>query len=118
MTPEEFLNARIIEVEDYIKDKGFEISHDEFMAIANLAQSMRETLKLHQQWPILVSEETDFEFEQVDIDNFAYVATQKFIWMTNEEYKKRFGTEPPTSNMIKSWLRAYVTHKDFDRSWL
>jgi hypothetical protein len=118
VTPEEFLNARIIEVEDYIKDKGFEISHDEFMAIANLAQSMRETLKLHQQWPILVSEETDFEFEQVDINNFSYVATQKFNWMTNQEYIARFGTEPPTSNMLKNWLRTYRLHPDFKQEWL
>jgi hypothetical protein len=118
MTPEEFLLARIVEAEDVIKDLGFKISHDEFMAIANLAQSMRETLKLHQQWPILVSEETDFEFEQVHHDNFAYVATQRFVWMTNEEYIKRFGTEPPTSNMIRSWLIAYRRHPDFNSEWL
>jgi len=118
VTPEEFLNARIIEVEDYIKDKGFDISHEEFMAIANLAQSMRETLRLHAQWPILVSEQTDFDFEHVHENNFSYVATQRFAWMTNEEYKKRFGTDPPTSNMLKSWLGAYRLHPDFKVEWI
>lgn len=118
MTPEEFLLARIVEAEQALQNHVLELSLNEFTSLRNLALLMREALKLHQQWPILVSDMPELEFEQVDGNNFSYVATQRFVWLTNEEYVKKFGTAPPTSNMLRAWLVAYRMHPDFQQEWL
>lgn len=86
-------------------------------AIAD-CEAKRQIVRLHEQWPVLV--ETQPEFTAVDtgdIDRLAIRVSRQIAWLTEQEYRQRFGVEPPTTPMIAALLSAYVDHPNFEAHW-
>jgi len=78
----------------------------------------RAIIAFHRSWPVLV--ETPPEMEAVDGTDpsaFAYRMTQRIMWATEDEYRKRFGTEPPTAPMLRALAAVYADHPDYRQEW-
>lgn len=118
MTPEQFLLDRIQELRDQMLSLGFEWKQIDYML-----DSQEEMIKFHKNWPILVTEEPSISYDQpvmAWMETFQIQVHQKIEWLTNQEYIKRFGKQPPTAPMIRVMLVAYSGqgHPDFNEDWL
>lgn len=84
-------------------------------ALADIA-AKRAILALHESWPVLVEGKPEFETSS-DVADMTMRVSQQMVWLTNQEYRKRFGDEPPTSPIIRALLQPYAEHPDFDPAW-
>lgn len=125
----EFLTARLDEAESGWKTQKW--SEDEGITEAlfhfgrRLADEMladiaakRAILELHKQWPVLV--EGPAKFDQPDasgLDSVAFKMSRQIAWMTDQEYRKRFGDEPPTSAIMRALASVYSDHPDYLEEW-
>lgn len=79
-------------------------------------------LELHQKWPVLVETPQELEvIKDFDISNtnqFTMRAYKQIEWMTNQEYIKKFGTEPPTTPIVLALAAIYCDHPDYDPEWV
>jgi len=81
-------------------------------------EAKRRIVELHQSWPVLV--ETPPNLEVVtpdDLSTIAVRASKRLAWLTEQEYRARFGTEPPTAPMLRALASVYADHPDFDPAW-
>lgn len=114
MTIEEFVEARLREME--LKFEGLGVPDERRWDIQLMIANMYQVLYLHKNWPVLIQEQPYFE-TATDMNNVSYRMTQNFNWVTQEAYRKKFGTEPPTAPMIKSMAQMWMQHPDFDPNW-
>src|SRR5688572_24136319 len=77
--------------------------------LADLA-AKRKILDLHESWPVLVEREPVLVH---DVASMTVSLTQDLAWLTTQEYRKRFGIEPPTSPVIHALLQPYASRPDF-----
>lgn len=76
----------------------------------------RRIIELHASWPVLV--ETPPELTQSDSPTeMTFRLTQQIAWTTQDEYRKRFGNEPPTAPMIRTLALPYADHPDYRQEW-
>jgi len=138
MTLVEFLLARIAEDEAEVGPPGPALNDDEgagpngigwadvgaisevLMArpsrIRAECEAKRRIVELHQGWPVLVT--TPPTVEQVsDTSAFVVRASQQMAWLTEQEYRSRFGSEPPTAPMLAALALVYADHPDYDEAW-
>lgn len=81
-------------------------------------EAKRRIVELHKNWPVLV--ETPPTVERVGSagpDAFAFRASQQLAWMTEQEYRTRFGDEPPTAPMLLALAAVYADHPDYRDEW-
>lgn len=73
----------------------------------------------HQNWPVLLEQGEELNFEQptADINQVAFRITKRIAWVTNNEYRKRFGEEPPTAPLLRQIAQDYNWHPDYDPEW-
>lgn len=71
-------------------------------------------LELHESWPVLVETPLRTEF---NVETFAARAAQQIAWQTTQEYRKRFGDEPPTSPILRAMALPYADHPDYREEW-
>ena len=92
--------------------------HDPARVLAD-CDAKRRIVKLHKSWPVLV--ETPMEFEtaasSTDPTRMVFRASQQIAWTTEQEYRNRFGAEPPTGPILRALALPYATHPDYDESW-
>jgi len=91
--------------------------HDPARVLAE-CEAKRAIIAFHESWPVLV--EGPMEFGPVDGTDphaIAYRATHQIAWATQAEYVKRFGTEPPTTPMLRALAAVYADHPDYDEVW-
>lgn len=78
----------------------------------------RAIVEFHQSWPVLVQQEPTFDLaESTDPSRAAYRMSQRIQWMTEQEYRTRFGDEPPTAPMLRALAAVYADHPDYDTAW-
>lgn len=77
----------------------------------------RAIIELHESWPVLAETPPTFENVDSDIDSVAYRASQKIAWLTTQEYRARFGEEPPTAPVLRALASVYADHPDYDPKW-
>jgi hypothetical protein len=115
MTIEEFLLARIT---DAMQSARYHIQAD---SLRNQMLRILETHKLivdwHQNWPVLLQEEPKLERGVSTVDEITYTMSQKLEWLTQEEYRKRFGDEPPTAPLLRQMAAKYSWHPDYNTEW-
>lgn len=78
----------------------------------------RAIVELHQQWPVLV--QGDPQYDRVDNAAPGAIAlrmSQQIAWLTEQEYRRRFGSEPPTAPMLRALAAVYADHPDYDPAW-
>lgn len=64
----------------------------------------------HERWPVLVETAPGLELADVyysDLNQAFYRISKRILWMTQQEYIKKFGTEPPTAPIIKILMEKY-----------
>lgn len=80
-------------------------------------EAKRRIVALHREWPVLIQTEPTMERVGADVDSMVYRASQEIQWATNREYVARFGTEPPTTPILRALASIYADHPDFDPAW-
>lgn len=115
-TPDEFLFNRIRD----LRRKCSALPFGLYEAIDIVLTNQEAIIKMYKEWPVLVS--TEPELEQLDGETldfgFHYRMTQQIQWLTVQEYRKKFGTEPPLGKIIQEMLVAYRDHPYFDPAWI
>lgn len=129
MTITEFLLARIAETQARAEeakthdlgDPGAALWQDVNPArVLAECEAKRRIVEFHQNWPVLVEGPTTFEHRPdpgASVDTFAMQASRQLAWLTEQEYRKRFGDEPPTAQMLKALASVYADHPDYDPAW-
>lgn len=117
MTIEEFILHRVAEQggtyyrkrEDYEFFKAWE-------------KSMIQIVEWHSQWPVLVESPTKFEpnlFDDFEAGANSYMirASKQIAFVTQQEYRKVFGSEPPTAPILRIIAAIWKDHPDYDEEW-
>jgi hypothetical protein len=76
----------------------------------------RAIIALHESWPVLVETEPEFE-SPLDIAGMTVTMSKRIAWMTEREYRTRFGTESPTAPILRALAAVYADHPDFRAEW-
>lgn len=78
-------------------------------------EAKRRIVELHQSWPVLVESPPVFEAtgRDSDVNSMTFRASQQIQWLTQDEYRKRFGSEPPTAPMLAAMAAVYADHPDY-----
>lgn len=132
MTITEFLNARLDEDERDARAianaKYFEgvesDAEEETMRLSDPArvlaevEAKRKIIAFHDQWPVLVTTEPEIEFSGGEgVDTYTARMSQQIDWQTTQQYRARFGEEPPTAPMLRALAQVYSGHPDFEEEW-
>ena len=128
----EFLLARIAEDEAYARDipgrsafvptpadeeiaTAYPGSYDRMLAEC---AAKRRIIEIHKSWPVLVERPPLIVEEVTDpIMGAALSVRQEIEWMTETRYREQFGSEPPTTPMLKAMASVYAGHPDFREEW-
>jgi hypothetical protein len=125
LTVADFVLARIAEDEANIEgdwsagDGGLHIisttMHRQLLA---QCAAMRKIVELHKSWPVLVTTPMEvWKGVGTDISQMTFSVSQRVSWMTQQEYRTRFGDEPPTAPVLAALAAVWSDHADFDPAW-
>jgi hypothetical protein len=89
--------------------------HDPARVLAECA-AKRRIVELHKSWPVMVETPPELTGGD-DIDNMTFRLTKQIAWLTQEEYRKKFGSEPPTTPVLRLLALPYADHDGYDPSW-
>lgn len=115
MSIEEFLLARIAEVEK--KLDALNLPMHEWILINQVLNNQRYIINWHKNFPVLTETVPKFDLLSDDFDNVRYKYSQRIAWFTQEEYRKKFGSEPPTAPLLREMASIYNTHPDWREEW-
>ena len=90
--------------------------HDPARVLAECA-AKRRIVEWHQNWPVLARTEPELEFSQTGVGDLAARMMQRIAWLTEREYRTRFGDEPPTAPILRMLASVYADHPDYDEAW-
>lgn len=85
-------------------------------ALAQIA-AQRKVIDLHEQWPVLVEQPDPGEVVWNGMHDTVLQISTRINWLTTQEYRKRFGDEPPTGPIIKALIQPFSDHPDFEEDW-
>jgi hypothetical protein len=96
-----------------------ELLHGEPLAPRMLAdiKAKRAILELHESWPVLVETQPKFSTTTDDLGNMAMQMSSRIAWLTNQEYRERFGDEPPTSPIVRLLAQPYAGRPGWREEW-
>jgi len=80
-------------------------------------EAKRQIVELHKSWPVLVKTPPKFSADTGDPTSLTMRMSQQVMWATEQEYRERFGSEPPTAPMLRVLAAVYADHPDYDESW-
>jgi hypothetical protein len=124
VTIAEFLNARLDEDES---EAGLEKYEAWWVAggspfdpdrVRREIAAKRAVIEFHKQWPVLV--ETPPKLDRTDdggLDSATFRMSRQIMWATEQEYRKRFGDEPPTTPIMRALASVYSDHPDYREEW-
>lgn len=103
---------------DFSGNQGYTI----FDRLQAQVQAMLGILEWHQNWPVLVETPPKFEpnmFDDFDagLNSYTMKVSQQIGWLTQQEYRKRFGSEPPTAPVVALLAAIWADHPDYDLEW-
>lgn len=79
----------------------------------------RRIVEWHKNWPVLAETPMEFETETTgtDITAMTIRASRRIMWLTEQEYRDRFGSEPPSSPILLMLAAVYSDHPDYRDEW-
>lgn len=80
-------------------------------------EAKRRIIAFHEHWPVLVEKPVEFGPVSGDVNKMVFRASQQIAWATEQEYRTRFGIEPPTAPMLLALAAPYADHPDFHEEW-
>lgn len=85
--------------------------------LADIA-AKRRIVELHEQWLILVERPPELVLsDPSDLGTMTFKMTQQIRWATEQEYRKVFGDNPPTSPIMRALVSVYADHPEFQEAW-
>jgi hypothetical protein len=91
--------------------------HDPARVLAECA-AKRAIIKQHEEWPVLFESRPTFSsVETNSVNDISMKMVQEVAWLTEREYVKRFGAEPPTAPMMATLAAIYADHPDYQQEW-
>lgn len=107
-----------LRVEDFVKERIEEMERSSGDPnVAKLCKFFRQVIWRHESWPVLTTTEPTFEDIGSGLDTIHYRLSRQLEWMTEQEYRKKFGTEPPTAPMILDMAQLWEDHPHFNPAW-
>jgi hypothetical protein len=79
-------------------------------------EAKRAIVRLHESWPVLAERPPTIDAVQTTT-GLTVRMSQQMAWLTEQEYRERFGIEPPTAPMVAALLVGYAEHPDYDEAW-
>lgn len=89
--------------------------HDPARVLTECA-AKRQIVRLHESWPVLVEQPPEFD-QTNTVSTVSMRVTQRIAWLTQQEYRTRFGDEPPTTPILAALALPYAGHPDFREEW-
>ena len=77
----------------------------------------RAILDLHESWPVLVETQPEFITTADDSGSMAMRMSKRVAWLTEQEYRARFGDEPPTSPIVLALAQPYAGREGWREEW-
>ena len=83
----------------------------------------RKIIEAHQAWPVLLETRPSFNIVEQRPESKNATTTilmemqTKYQWMLADEYRKAFGTEPPSAPILKEMAKLYSDHPDYNPDW-
>lgn len=77
----------------------------------------RRIVKFHESWPILAETPIEVTVDPADITGMTMRASRQIAWITERQYRDRFGDEPPTAPMLLALASVYADHPDYRQEW-
>lgn len=83
----------------------------------------RRIIEWHQNWPVLAEREPEFDPPMQGgiraglVEQATFRTTKQIAWLTEQEYRTRFGDEPPTGPILKMLALPYADHPDYCKEW-
>ena len=74
----------------------------------------RAIVEFHESWPVLVREPEEIAEHTTPL---VVRMSQRISWLTQQEYVRRFGAEPPTAPMLAALAAVYADHPDYRQEW-
>jgi hypothetical protein len=117
----EFIEARIAERETLTMIRSEWWARE--IGLTN--EALRDILDLHNNWvialegpikiepPMAVSELKDMAYP----DAIHFTASREIGFVTEQQYRVRFGKEPPTAPMIRTIAKIWRHHPDYQQEW-
>lgn len=82
------------------------------------AETKRKIIEWHANWPILAQTQSTFEpVDGTDPGHYTYRASQQIAWLTEQQYRDRFGDDPPSGPILRMLALPYAAHPDHDEEW-
>lgn len=116
ITVYEFIEARIDEARRGLE--GLRVPTVEHLS--HIFDAIEVVLEMHRGWPILVHTEPQVDVVAGDdyLGQVKMQMTQQMDFVIHEEYVRRFGSEPPTTPMLRQIATIWYKHPDFNQDWL
>lgn len=77
----------------------------------------RAIIAQHQAWPVLAEQAPEYSTSDDGLNGISYRVNQQMMWLTEQEYVKKFGEAPPTAPMIRTLAAVYKDHPDYRPEW-
>lgn len=90
--------------------------HDPSRVLAECA-AKRAIIAQHQAWPVLAKKAPEYSTSDDGLNGISYRVNQQMMWLTEQEYLKKFGEAPPTAPMIRTLAAVYKDHPDYQPEW-
>jgi len=122
----EFIEARLVEKEHQATSTilvhrltgGFSPMGTQILAEV---KAIREILALHEQWIVALQTPIRINgsemYDPLSSDSYILKASSEIKFMTEKAYRAQFGTEPPTTPMIRAIAAIWSTHDDYQEAW-
>ncbi len=91
--------------------------HDPARVLADV-KAKRAIVELHKNWPVLVESPPTFNSSPSDDLNAMTVKmSRQIMWATEQEYRNKFGTEPPTAPILRALAQPYRGADGWQEEW-
>lgn len=80
-------------------------------------EAKRRIIEWHKAWPVLAETEPTFEQDGDDPQSTTLRMSKQIAWLTEQEYRKRFGVEPPTGPILRLLALPYADHPEYQEEW-
>lgn len=116
----EFLNSQLSQLESLVflryGDPLDVVIRDDLLSCI---KATRTFVNMQKDWPVMAESPPQTEVDMRDgVGNVVYRVSQRLEWMTQQQYRERFGDEAPVQGIVRDLLERFQNHKDFDPEWL